>query len=88
MLASICFLFIRVMQKPCNTTTPEKAIDVVSNLPDVKSFLKQMHELKQPVVFIPREDSNTWVIRVAEDHSDHIVTHGYYTVDFCGNLKK
>lgn len=72
----------------CKTVKEDaEAIDIVSNYPEVKDFLRRMKDVSQPVVFNAEKNGNSWNIQVAEDHPSNLATYNWYTIDSCGKLK-
>jgi hypothetical protein len=69
--------------------TAEKALEIVSNLPEVKQWEKLFTNPDgtspktggKPVVVYDSETNTTYVIHVYEDMPDHTATFGWYDVD-------
>ncbi len=79
---------ISATTSPCKNISETEAVQSVHNLPGVSIFLNEMVKVNQKVMFIPtnstdKNGDSSWNIQVAEDHPDHIVTFGRYSVNKC-----
>jgi hypothetical protein len=63
-----------------STITSQKAVEIVSNIVEVKTFLTQTPKAMVDVVEIDSTDEY-WVVQVFESFPDHNVTHLWYNVD-------
>ncbi|SRR5258708_36454825 len=71
------------LQNTCQNITKSQALNIVNNLPEVKNFLVEMKQAKQPVITRAVQDGTNWSVQIAENHSDHLATFNWYTIDAC-----
>jgi hypothetical protein len=73
-----------------DATDENRAVELVFNSSNVRTFSKKMKAMKQPVGAIAERTSKCiFNVHVYEDHPDHIATFGFYDADICrGNVKE
>jgi hypothetical protein len=73
-----------------DATDEKRAVELVFNSSKVRTFLKKMKAMKQPVgAMTERTSKCVFNVRIFEDHPDHIATFGFYDADICrGKVKE
>jgi len=60
----------------------EQAIEIVSNLPEVKKWREEMSALNTKTILMAfKNDDDTWSVKLAESHPDRIVAANWFTID-------